>query len=41
MVIRRPFPGLIAMLWGEPERYRRFDLLAAIPGGYYYVGDAA
>ena len=21
MVIRRPFPGLIATLWGEPERY--------------------
>ena len=39
MVIRRPFPGLIATLWGEPERYAA-DYWQKIPGGYY-VGDAA
>jgi len=39
MLIRRPFPGLIAMLWGEPERYSA-DYWQRIPGGYY-VGDAA
>ena len=39
MVIRRPFPGLIATLWGEPERYGA-DYWARIPGAYY-VGDAA
>jgi acetyl-CoA synthetase len=39
MLIRRPFPGLIATLWGEPERYAA-DYWARIPGGYY-VGDAA
>ena len=39
MRIRRPFPGLIATLWGEPERYVT-DYWDRIPGGYY-VGDAA
>jgi acetyl-CoA synthetase len=39
MLIRRPFPGLIATLWGEPERYAA-DYWERIPGGYY-VGDAA
>jgi acetyl-CoA synthetase len=39
MRITRPFPGLIATLWGEPERYVA-DYWDRIPGGYY-VGDAA
>jgi acetyl-CoA synthetase len=39
MVIRRPFPGLIAGLWGEPERYG-LDYWQRIPG-VYYSGDAA
>jgi acetyl-CoA synthetase len=39
MRIRRPFPGLIATLWGEPERYEA-DYWRKIEGGYY-VGDAA
>jgi acetyl-CoA synthetase len=39
MRIRRPFPGLIATLWGEPERYVT-DYWRRIPDGYY-VGDAA
>jgi acetyl-CoA synthetase len=39
MLIKRPFPGLIATLWGEPERYVT-DYWDRIPGGYY-VGDAA
>ena len=39
MRIKRPFPGLIATLWGEPERYVA-DYWGLIPGGYY-VGDAA
>ena len=39
MRIKRPFPGLIASLWGEPERYAA-DYWERIPGGYY-VGDAA
>src|SRR5262245_24664040 len=39
MRIKRPFPGLIATLWGEPERYVT-DYWRKIPDGYY-VGDAA
>lgn len=39
MVIKRPFPGLIASLLGEPERYGR-DYWDKIEG-LYYTGDAA
>ena len=39
MVIKRPFPGLVASLWGEPERYGR-DYWEKIPG-LYFSGDSA
>jgi acetyl-CoA synthetase len=39
MVIKRPFPGLIARLWGEPERYGT-DYWGKIEGRYY-TGDSA
>ena len=39
MVLKRPFPGLLAGLWGEKERYGR-DYWERIPG-LYYTGDAA
>jgi acetyl-CoA synthetase len=39
MVLRRPFPGLLASLWGEPERYGQ-DYWQRIPG-VYYTGDSA
>jgi acetyl-CoA synthetase len=39
MVVRRPFPGLTAALWGEPDRYGP-DYWERIPGAYY-SGDAA
>ena len=39
MVLERPFPGLIASLWGEPERYAT-DYWQRIRG-VYYTGDAA
>jgi acetyl-CoA synthetase len=39
MRLKRPFPGLIATLWGEPERYVA-DYWQRVPDGYY-VGDAA
>ena len=39
MVINRPFPGLVASLWGEPERYGH-DYWNKIPG-VYYSGDSA
>jgi acetyl-CoA synthetase len=39
MVLKRPFPGLTAGLWGEPGRYGR-DYWQRIPG-VYYSGDSA
>ncbi|MCW5853919.1 MAG: acetate--CoA ligase [Anaerolineae bacterium] len=39
MTITKPFPGLTARLWGEPERYGR-DYWSRIEG-VYYVGDSA
>ncbi len=39
MALRRPFPGLIASLWAEPERYGK-DYWERIPG-VYYTGDSA
>ena len=39
-VIERPFPGLTASLWAEPERYAR-DYWEKIPGhNLYFTGDA-
>ncbi len=39
MVLKRPFPGLTAGLWGEPGRYGQ-DYWQRIPG-MYYSGDGA
>jgi acetyl-CoA synthetase len=40
-IIKRPFPGLTASLWGEPERYGR-DYWDRVPGQTVYsAGDAA
>ncbi len=39
MVFKRPFPGLIPALWGEPERYGR-DYWQVLPD-VYYTGDSA
>jgi acetyl-CoA synthetase len=40
-VIKRPFPGLTARLWSEPERYAR-DYWEKVPGkNFYFTGDAA
>jgi len=39
-VITRPFPGLTARLWAEPERYAR-DYWDKVPGQHvYFTGDA-
>jgi acetyl-CoA synthetase len=41
MVVRRPFPGLTATLWGEVERYAD-DYWRRVPGRtVYFSGDAA
>ena len=39
-VIKRPFPGLTATLWGEPERYGP-TTGSACPASLYFTGDAA
>ena len=40
-VIKQPFPGLTATLWGDPERYVR-DYWSKVPGQtVYFSGDAA
>jgi acetyl-CoA synthetase len=40
-VIKRPFPGLAARLWAEPERYAR-DYWERVPGkAVYFTGDAS
>ncbi len=40
-VIKRPFPGLTARLWAEPERYAS-DYWDRVPGRtVYFTGDAA
>ena len=40
-VIKRPFPGLTARLWAEPERYAS-DYWERVPGKtLYFTGDAA
>ena len=40
-VIKRPFPGLTARLWAEPERYAQ-DYWEKVPGkNVYFTGDAS
>lgn len=39
VVLTRPFPGLTATIWGDPERYAN-DYWGRIPGTYF-TGDAA
>jgi acetyl-CoA synthetase len=39
VVITRPFPGLTATIWGDPERYAT-DYWGRVPG-VYFTGDAA
>ena len=40
-VIKRPFPGLTPMIWGDPERYAA-DYWGKVPGKQlYYSGDSA
>lgn len=41
LVVKRPFPSLTPMLWGEPERYET-DYWGRIPGEQvYFTGDSA
>ncbi len=39
LIIRRPWPGMIRTIWGDPERYKE-QYWTRVPGAYF-TGDAA
>jgi len=39
LIIRRPWPGMIRSIWGDPERYKE-QYWSRVPGAYF-TGDAA
>ena len=39
LIIRRPWPGMIRTIWGDPERYKE-QYWSRVPG-VYFTGDAA
>ena len=39
LIIRRPWPGMIRNIWGDPERYKQ-QYWSRVPGAYF-AGDAA
>ncbi len=41
LVIKRPWPGMIRTIWGDPERYRKGYWPEEFKGKYYLAGDGA
>ncbi|MGZ5124695.1 MAG: AMP-binding enzyme, partial [Burkholderiales bacterium] len=41
LVIKRPWPGLLRTIWGDPERYKKTYYPADFHGRYYLAGDGA
>ncbi len=41
LVIKRPWPGMIRTIWGDPERYRKAYYPEDFKGKYYLAGDGA
>jgi acetyl-CoA synthetase len=41
LVIRKPWPGMIRAIYGDPERYRRSYYPEEFQGRYYLAGDGA
>ncbi len=41
LVIKRPWPGMIRTIWGDPERYRKNYYPEDFKGKYYLAGDGA
>ena len=39
LILRRPWPGMIRSIWGDPERYKE-QYWSRVPGAYF-TGDAA
>ena len=40
LVIKKPWPGMLRTIYGDPERYRQ-PVLEQIPGNMYLTGDSA
>jgi acetyl-CoA synthetase len=41
LVVKRPWPGMIRTIWGDPERYRKSYYPEDFKGKYYLAGDGA
>ena len=41
LVIKRPWPGMIRTIWGDPERYKKSYYPEDFHGKYYLAGDGA
>ncbi len=41
LVIKRPWPGMIRTIWGDPERYKKSYYPEDFKGKYYLAGDGA
>jgi acetyl-CoA synthetase len=41
LVIKRPWPGIIRTIWGDPERFRKTYFPEDFKGKYYLAGDGA
>src|SRR5258707_7132864 len=41
LVIKRPWPGMIRTIWGDPERYKKSYFPDDFQGKYYLAGDGA
>ncbi|MDB5903805.1 MAG: acetate--CoA ligase [Betaproteobacteria bacterium] len=41
LVIKKPWPGMLRTIWGDPERYTKTYFPADYQGRYYLAGDGA
>jgi acetyl-CoA synthetase len=41
LVVKKPWPGMIRTIWGDPERFRKSYYPADFQGRYYLAGDGA
>jgi acetyl-CoA synthetase len=41
LVIKRPWPGIIRTIWGDPERFKKNYFPPEFKGKYYLAGDGA
>jgi len=41
LVIKRPWPGIIRTIWGDPERFKKSYFPPEFKGKHYLAGDGA